>query len=120
MSRTLIGRPHTGPRRAQPRSSDPQDAGAASIDPRKLPIWARNRVQCVSDRTCARCAGVILRAGRGPAPRNCVACEVHIRRLRQLRAYLRSAARLATELERPAIAAAANDAIVAFDSRDER
>jgi hypothetical protein len=92
---------------------------ALAVHPAHLPYWARNRVQQVLDRTCATCHRPILRARRGPAPRHCVGCEVHVRRLRQLRAYLRSAERLATELNRPVIAAAARDAAAALDARDD-
>jgi hypothetical protein len=96
--------------------SDP----ALAVHPAHLPYWARNRVQPVLDRTCATCHRPILRAKRGPAPRHCVSCEVRIRRVRQLRAYLRSAERLATELDRPAIATTARDAAAALDaSADE-
>jgi hypothetical protein len=66
-----------------------------------------------------RCGGVILRAARGPAPRHCVACEVYIRQLRQLRAYLRAAAHLAAELGRPAIAAGASDLVAVLDTSSE-
>lgn len=89
---------------------------ALAVHPAHLPFWARNRVQRVPDRTCAVCQRPILRAPRGPVPRHCVACEVHIRRVRQLRAYLRSAERLATELGRPAIAAVVRDAAVVLDT----
>jgi len=92
---------------------------ALAVHPAHLPYWARNRVQRVHGRTCAICHHAILRAPRGPAPRHCVGCEVRVRRLRQLRAYLRSAERLATELNRPAIAAAARDAAAALDARDD-
>ena len=89
---------------------------ALAVHSAHLPFWARNRVQRVPDRTCAVCQRPILRAPRGPVPRHCVACEVHIRRVRQLRAYLRSAERLATELGRPAIAAVVRDAAVVLDT----
>lgn len=89
---------------------------AVTVHPADLPVWARNRAQRVRGRTCAVCRHAILRAGRGPAPRHCVACEIHVRELRQLRAYLRSAERLATELGRPAIAALAREAVVALDA----
>ena len=89
---------------------------ALAVHPADLPVWARNRVQRVPDRTCAVCQRPILRAPRGPAPCHCIACEVRVRRLRQLRAYLRSAERLATELGRPAIAAVARDAAIALDA----
>jgi hypothetical protein len=92
---------------------------ALAVHPAHLPYWARNRVQRVHGRTCAICHHSILRAPRGPAPRHCVGCEVRVRRFRQLRAYLRSAERLATELNRPAIAAAARDAAAALDARDD-
>ena len=88
-----------------------------AVHPAHLPHWARNGVQQVLDRTCAICHGPILRARRGPAPRYCIGCEVRIRRVRQLRAYLRSAERLATELNRPGIAAAARGAAAALDAR---
>jgi hypothetical protein len=89
---------------------------AVAVRTAHQPFWARNRVQRVPDRTCAVCQRPILRAPRGPVPRHCVACEVRVRRLRQLRAYLRSAERLATELGRPAIASVARDAAVALDA----
>jgi hypothetical protein len=95
------------------------DDPALAVHPAHLPYWARNRVQRVHGRTCAICHHSILRAPRGPAPRHCVGCEVRVRRFRQLRAYLRSAERLATELNRPAIAAAARDAAAALDARDD-
>jgi hypothetical protein len=45
-----------------------------------------------------------------------VACEVSARDLRQLRAYLRSAERLAAALDRSDIADAARDTVAALDA----
>lgn len=92
-----------------------EDRGVA-VHSTDVPVWARNRVQRVHGRKCAACRRAVYRASRGPAPRHCVACEVRVRRLRQLRAYLRSAERLATELGRPAIAAIARDAAIVLDA----
>ncbi len=91
------------------------DEGAAHRTAR-LPYWAKNRVQRVRDRRCPACGDPILRAPRGPAPRYCLACDVGVRRLRQLRAYLRAAERLAAVLDRPAVAAAAAHAVVLLDA----
>ncbi len=69
-----------------------------------LPYWARNRSQRVPGATCGACGGPVQRARRGPTPRHCVTCEIGLRRRRQLRAYLSSAARLAEEVARPEVA----------------
>lgn len=89
---------------------------AVAIGTARHPMVARNRVQRVSGCACASCGGQVLRAGRGPSPRLCVACEVGARDLRQLRAYLRSAERLAAALDRSDIADAARDAVAALDA----
>lgn len=81
-----------------------------------LPHLARIRVQRVRERRCAGCGGPVLRARRGPAPRQCVACEIGTRRLRQLRAYLRSAERLADALGRADVAVAARAAVAILDA----
>ena len=72
--------------------------------------------QRVTGYPCASCGGRVLRAGRGPAPRLCVACEVQSRDLRQLPAYLRSAERLAAALDRCDVANAARGAVAALDA----
>jgi len=74
----------------------------------------RNRNQRVLSGACARCAGPLDRARRGPAPRWCLACDALVRDRRQVRAYLRSAARIALRSDLPTIAelaAAAADAL---------
>jgi hypothetical protein len=88
---------------------------APANQPTPLPYWAKNRVQRVPDRACPLCGGPVLRAPRGPAPRCCVACEIALRRVRQLRAYLRAAERLAASLGRPEVAEAARVATTTLD-----
>jgi hypothetical protein len=48
---------------------------------------------------CATCGAPVVRArrARGPMPRECPRCRVAHRRERQMRAYLRSAGRIAAE-----------------------
>lgn len=82
---------------------------------RVLPLVARIRVERVRGRKCVSCGGPILRASRGPVPRRCVRCELATRSQRQLRAYLRSAARLAEALGRGDVAAAARAAVATLD-----
>jgi len=77
-----------------------------------------NRDQRVSDRECTICGGAVFRAARGPAPRWCPSCDAHLRRRRQLRAYLRAAARIADELSLREVAALARQAVTFLD--DER
>jgi hypothetical protein len=106
---------------AQPRALREAAAGAARTSglpdrPADLPHWAKNRAQRVHGRKCAACGGVVLRAPRGPAPRHCVSCAVDLRRRGQLRAYLRSAERLARAIGLPDVADAAGSAIVALDA----
>lgn len=99
------------------------ESGASTVDagppnqaaPR--PYWAKNRVQRVPDRRCPICGGEVRRAHRGPAPRCCVSCELGLRRVRQLRAYLRSAERLADALGRPEVAEAARVATRTLDDQ---
>jgi hypothetical protein len=74
-----------------------------------------NRDQRVSDRACAGCGGPLFRARRGPIPRWCPACDAEARRRRQLRAYLRSAGRIAAELGLPQVTALAADAVELVD-----
>jgi hypothetical protein len=81
-----------------------------------LPNFARNRVQQVPALACARCGAAVLRARRGPVPRHCVSCEIGVRQARQLRAYLRSAERLAKRLGRIEVAEAARTAASLLDS----
>jgi hypothetical protein len=75
----------------------------------------RNRVQRVSDRACAECGGPVVRSARGPAPRWCAECSERLGDLRQLRAYLRSAERLAVRLGLAATATSIATAIAHFD-----
>ena len=81
-----------------------------------LPYWAKNRVQRVPDRRCPICGGEVRRAHRGPTPRCCISCELGQRRVRQLRAYLRAAERLADALGRPEVAEAARVATGTLDA----
>ena len=85
---------------------------------RRPPFGPKNRDQRVSDRECAICGGAVFRAPRGPAPRWCPSCDIHLRRRRQLRAYLRAASRIADELGIANIAALARQAVTSLD--DER
>ncbi len=80
-----------------------------------LPYWAKNRVQRVPDRRCPICGGEVRRAHRGPTPRWCISCELGLRRVCQLRAYLRAAERLADALNRPEVAEAARVATRTLD-----
>jgi hypothetical protein len=82
-----------------------------------LPYWARNRVQRVPDRRCPICGAEVRRAHRGPTPRCCISCELGLRRVRQLRAYLRAAERLADALGRPEVAEAARVATRTLDDQ---
>jgi hypothetical protein len=106
-----------------PASAGARAAGAADARPVShptiLPYWAKNRVQRVRDRACSACGGPVLRARRGPAPTHCVECALGLRRLQQLRAYLRSAERLARDLGRPAVGDALHDALVLLDGGRE-
>jgi hypothetical protein len=101
-------------------SMDPMvDAGPAN-HATPLPYWAKNRVQRVPDRRCPICGGEVRRAHRGPTPHYCISCELDLRRVRQLGAYLRSAARLADALGRPEVAEAARLAARTLDLRGEQ
>ena len=80
------------------------------------PFGPLNRNQRVPDRACAGCGGPVLRAPRGPAPRWCLACDRRVRRRRQARAYLRSAARIADELRLDQVADLARTAVLVLDS----
>jgi hypothetical protein len=75
----------------------------------------RNRDQRVRGQVCAGCGGPLFRASRGPVPRWCPACDQLARRRRQLRAYLRSASRIAGELGLADVASLAMDAVTAVD-----
>lgn len=77
-----------------------------------------NRDQRVPDRRCARCGGPLFRARRGPVPRWCPPCDGQLRRRRQLRAYLRSASRIAGELALPAVAVLADEAVGLVDQAE--
>lgn len=81
---------------------------------------AGNPVQRDAHRTCADCGAPVRRArrARGPLPLRCPAC-VAIRRPRaQLRAYLRSAARLADAEGLPTVHEAVLAALAVFDAAE--
>jgi hypothetical protein len=61
---------------------------------------ATNPVQRVTHSTCRVCAGPVVRApkARGPLPSRCPGCQAATRRGCQLRAYLKSARRIAEEI----------------------
>jgi hypothetical protein len=63
-------------------------------------VGPANPVQRVTGHSCVACGAPLTRAGRarGPMPRECPACRAVRRPRRQLRAYLRSAGRIAKEL----------------------
>ena len=84
-----------------------------------LPYWAKNRAQRVPDRMCVACGGPVFRAARGPAPRHCVPCEIGLRRMHQLRAYLRAAERLAMSLDRSDVAEIAGAAVARLDAETD-
>ena len=84
-----------------------------------LPYWAKNRAQRVPDRRCVACGGPVFRARRGPSPRHCVACEIGLRRMHQLRAYLRAAERLAMSLDRSDVAEVAGAAVARLDTETD-
>ena len=96
------------------QTTDRRGPGPAN-HPTPLPYWAKNRTQRVPNRSCASCDGPVFRARRGPAPRYCVACALRLRRVSQLRAYLRSAERLATALDRPLVGGLVRAALVELD-----
>ena len=102
--------------RAPVGSEEPIVAAAPANHATALPYWAKNRVQRVPDRRCPICGGEVRRAPRGPTPRCCVTCAFGQRRVRQLRAYLRAAERLADALGRPEVAEAARVAIGTLDA----
>ena len=99
-------------------SVEPSVDAAPANHATPLPYWAKNRVQRVPDRRCSICGGEVRRAHRGPTPRCCVSCELGRRRVRQLRAYLRAAERLADALGRPEVAEAARVATGTLDARE--
>jgi hypothetical protein len=74
-------------------------------------------IQRVSRVDCADCGGSVVRAprARGPLARRCQTCVAARRPKAQLRAYLRSAGRLAQELGLDPVAAATGAAITILD-----
>ena len=82
---------------------------------RRPPFGPKNRDQRVADRECAICRGAVFRAPRGPAPRWCLTCDAHLRRRRQLRAYLRAAGRIADEFSLPEVAELTRQAVALVD-----
>jgi hypothetical protein len=58
-----------------------------------------NPVQRDTRPACAGCGGPVVRKprARGPRPSRCATCRAAVRRVCQLRAYLRSAKRIAIE-----------------------
>lgn len=84
------------------------------------PSSRKNRVQWVTHRECAACGAPVPRAARGPSSRYCAACRGHARLAGQLRAYFRSAERLADRLGRPSVAAIARQAVAALDGEARR
>ena len=81
-------------------------------------IRATNPVQRDANPTCLDCGRPIVRArrARGPLPRWCPACAAARRPRVQLRAYLRSAARLADQLDLDDVAVAARAAVATLDA----
>lgn len=96
----------------------PQDAAEPpAVRPTQGPIRATNPVQRDANRTCLDCGRSVLRArrARGPLPRRCPVCAAARRPRVQVRAYLRSAARLADELGLDEVALAARAAVAVLD-----
>ena len=81
-------------------------------------IRATNPVQRDANRSCLDCGRPIVRArrARGPLPLRCLACAAARQPRIQVRAYLRSAARLADELGLADVALAARAAVAALDA----
>lgn len=98
------------------RSSEPALARRTPTGPSDR----RNRFERVPDQPCGTCGAPVMRAARGPAPSRCPACAVQHRQPQQLRAYLRSAVRLAEALGLDLTAGAIRAAIEAADGEVRR
>jgi hypothetical protein len=83
---------------------------------------ATNPVQQDGRTTCAVCGVPVVRAprARGPLPRECPSCRAASRRRRQLRAYLRSAGRIAEERGMHELEDMISRAVSAVDREEER
>ena len=81
-------------------------------------IRATNPVQRDANRSCLDCGRSIVRVrrARGPLPCRCPTCAAAWRPRVQLRAYLRSAARLADRLDLDDVALAARAAVATLDA----
>lgn len=82
-------------------------------------ITRANGVQRVSRVVCLDCGQLVARGkkARGPLALRCPSCTSVRRPLAQLRAYLRSAERLARTLALDEVATAASSAVAALDAR---
>ena len=78
-----------------------------------------NGIQRVSRVVCLDCGQLVARGkkARGPLALRCLSCASARRPLAQLRAYLRSAERLARTLALDEVATAASSAVAALDAR---
>ena len=103
------------------RSPGARSAGEPlAIEPARPAIRATKPVQRDVRTACVDCAAPVIRArrARGPLPRRCPACRAARRPRAQLRAYLRSAARLAVGEGLAQVVVDIDMAIVALDAKE--
>lgn len=104
----------------RPRRRHAATSGSTGLDVQasRSPIMPLKAVQRDTSKACADCGGPVVRArrARGPLPARCHTCTAARRPLRQLRAYLRSAARLAARTHRPDVETAVDTALAVLDA----